>query len=313
MNRPLKSLKSKLLRVIAPEVRDFRFLIGQAAILSSRAHSENFKNLWDAEVKVYSQMGEDGIIDYLCERIELSKPRVLEIGAGNFSECNSRFLAENRNASVYAVDGREDLVLSVESNPLRWKNHIFAHKTWVSPDNINEIITQAQNSIGDVDIFSIDLDGNDYWILQAANLESVRIVVVEYNPLFGHLKAVSVPRDDNFERNLKHFSCLYFGASLKGFEYLLDKKGFDFIGTNRIGNNAFFVRKEIAEQIPISPEKDYSVYTDWRVRETRSQEGQLTFASGYDRVSIIGQLPLLEVDTGEVVSVGEANPPKPLK
>ena len=309
----LNGLKSKISILIAPEIRNFRFLIGQASILSSRANSENFENLWDAEVKVYSQWGEDGILDYLCERVGLSKPKVLEIGAGNFSECNSRFLAENRDASIFAVDGRDDLISSLERSPLRWKNHIFAHQTWVSPKNINEIISKAKNSIGNIHLFSLDLDGNDYWILQEANLESVSIVVVEYNPLFGHLRAVSVPRDDAFDRKSKHYSWLYYGASLKAFEYLLNKKGFHFVGTNRVGNNAFFVQKELAILIPFSSEKDFSIYTDWRVRETRSEEGRLTFASGYDRVSIIERLPLLEVDTGKQLSVGEANPPKPFR
>lgn len=313
MRFELNRLKSKITSFIAPEVRNFRFLIGQAAILSSRANSKSFQSLWDAEVKVYSQWGEDGILDYLCERLGLSKPRVLEIGAGNFSECNSRFLAENRNASIFAVDGRDDLVSSIERSPLLWKNHLFAHQTWVSPKNINEIISKAKNSIGSIDLFSLDLDGNDYWILQEANLESVSIVVVEYNPLFGHLRAVSVPSDDMFDRRLKHYSWLYYGASLKAFEYLLKKKGFHFIGTNRVGNNAFFVRKELAIRIPFSSDKDFSIYTDWRVRETRSEEGQLTFASGYDRVSIIERLPLLEVDTGKQLSVGEANPPIPFR
>jgi len=294
--------------IVAPELRNFRFLIGQAAILSSRASSQNFRSLWDAEVKVYSQWGEDGILDYLCERIELSKPRMLEIGAGNFSECNSRFLAENRNASVFAVDGRDDLVYSVETNSLRWKNHIFGHQIWVSPKNINQIIAKAQEAIGVIDIFSLDLDGNDYWILQEADLDSVSIVVVEYNPLFGHRTAVSVPRNDEFDRKSKHYSWLYYGASLKAFEYLLHQKDFTFIGSNRVGNNAFFVRNDLVKRIPIHSEKDLSVYTDWRVRETRSQEGQLTFSSGYDRVSVISHLPLVNVETGEGISVGEANP-----
>ncbi len=306
----LNRLRSKISSLTAFEVRSFRFLIGQAAILSSRANSENFKNLWDAEVKVYSQWGEDGILDYLCERVELSKPKVLEIGAGNFSECNSRFLAENRNASIFAVDGREDLLSSIERNSILWKNHIFAHEAWVSPTNINEIISEARKSIGDIDLFSLDLDGNDYWILQEANLESVSIVVVEYNPLFGHLRSVSVPRDDEFDRKKKHYSWLFYGASLKAFEYLLDGKDFKFIGTNRVGNNAFFVRKSLAAQVPIIPNTDYSVYTDWRVRESRSKDGKLTFCSGYERVDQMSALTLVNVVTGEEISVGEANPPR---
>lgn len=308
MRVKFNTLKSKISSLIAPEVRNFPFLIGQAAILSSRANSENFKSLWDAEVKVYSQWGEDGILDYLCEKIGLAKPKVLEIGAGNFTECNSRFLAEIRNASVFAVDGRDDLIPSIERHSLRWKTHIFGYQTWVTPKNINEILEKARQAIGKPDVLSLDLDGNDYWIMQAANLDSVSVVVVEYNPLFGHSKAVTVARDDAFERTSKHYSWLYYGASLKAFVNLLEKKDFVFVGTNRVGNNAFFVRRVLRNKIPLELSTDLSEYTDWRIREARSQNGQLSFASGYNRVIEMKDLPLVDLETGLEISVETANP-----
>jgi len=293
---------------MSSEVQSLRFPIGQSAVIASRAASHNFINLWDAEVKVYSQWGEDGILDYLCEKLGLAKPKVLEIGAGNFTECNSRFLAENRNASVFAVDGRVDLIPSIERNSLRWKTHIHGYQTWVTPENINEILEKARQAIGNSDIFSLDLDGNDYWILQAANLESVSVVVVEYNPLFGHTTAVTVAREDTFERASKHHSWLYYGASIKAFVELLNKKDFVFVGTNRVGNNAFFVRSALRNRIPLVISTDFSVYTDWRIREARSQDGQLSFVSGYNRVIEIKDLPLVDLETGLEISVGTANP-----
>jgi hypothetical protein len=301
-------LRKKIVQLLVRENLATNSLIGQAAILSSRQASGNFRYLWDAEVKVYSQWGEDGILDYLCERLGLSKPRILEVGAGNFDECNSRFLAENRNANVFAVDSREDLISSIEDNPLYWKSHVVGFHTWVTPENINEIIENAKNAIGQPDIFSLDLDGNDYWILDAADLASIRIVVAEYNPLFGHKSAVTVPRDDKFDRTSKHYSWLYYGASLKAFTLLLEKKGFAFVGTNRVGNNAFFVSKDIANLIPTKVSQDYSVYTDWRVRETRSESGALNFATGYARVITMMDQELIDIETGTATSVGEANP-----
>ena len=209
---------------------------------------------------------------------------------------------------MYAVDGREDLLSSIEANSFRWKSHIFGYQAWVSPLNVNRILLSAKEAIGEIDIFSLDLDGNDFWILEEAQLDSVSIVVVEYNPLFGHSRAFSVLRDDTFDRRTKHFSWLYYGASLRAFEYLMIEKGFEFIGTNRVGNNALFVRKDLAIGIPLKPSKDYTIYTDWRVRETRSKKGGLSFASGYDRISEISQLDLVEVKTGNHLSVVEANP-----
>ena len=308
MSFGINRIKSSIANILSSEVESLRYPIGQSAILASRAASNNFKNLWDAEVKVYSQWGEDGILDYICEKIGLAKPRVIEIGSGNFTECNSRFLAENRSASVFAVDGREDLIPSIESNSLRWKSHIFGYRTWVTPENVNEILEKARQAIGSPDIFSLDLDGNDYWILQAANLDSVSVVVVEYNPLFGHNMAVTVARDDSFDRTSKHYSWLYYGASLKAFVDLLRTKDFEFVGTNRVGNNAFFVKKDLRNQFSLEISSDFSEYTDWRIRETRSLDGQLTYASGYDRVAEMKNLSLVDLETGQEISVGTANP-----
>ena len=83
---------------------DLKFLIGQNSILASRARYAQIQFLHEAEVKIFSQWGEDGIIDYLLHILKISKPRILEIGVGDFTECNSRFAAEFMNASVYMVD-----------------------------------------------------------------------------------------------------------------------------------------------------------------------------------------------------------------
>jgi hypothetical protein len=304
MRRLARNILKILRKNLQSDIHNLKFLLGQNAILSSRSMANQFKYLWEAEVKVFSQWGEDGILDYISNRLEIVKPRILEIGAGNFTECNSRFLAENRNASVVLVDGRKDLILNVNSNSLKWKTHLYAIETWVTPLNVNELIEFSGNNLGGIDIFSLDLDGNDYWILEVADLSSVRVVVVEYNPLFGSTYAVSVPRDDNFDRTNKHQSCIYYGASLKAFIYLLDKKGFSFIGTNRVGNNAFFIETGNFDKIATVLPDNLSEHTDWRIRESRDSHGNLSFVSGADRVLQISEMPVIEVETGKELTVG---------
>jgi hypothetical protein len=292
---------------IENEARTLKYSLGQSSIIASRANYSNFQNLWDAEVKVFSQWGEDGILDFLCEKLGISKPRMLEVGAGNFRECNSRFLAENRNASVYLVDGRLDLITTAERDPLIWKNHLFAVNTWVTPENIQTICQDAANKMGGLDIFSLDIDGNDFWVLDSCPLEGVEIIVVEYNPLFGANLPVTVPRDDKFERRTKHYSCLYYGASLPAFISLLKDKDFAFIGTNRVGNNAFFIRSENLKKVSFKPSDDLSVYVDWRIRETRNVDGKLSFQSGLERVNEIRDLPLINLLNQTQITVIEAH------
>ena len=119
MRSLFRLVRSKFLSPVFSELNEIKFLIGQNSIISSRSMSNTFKHLWDAEVKVYSQWGEDGILDFLCEKLEISKPKFLEIGAGNFTECNSRFIAANRNASVVAVDISKNLMESINSTTLK--------------------------------------------------------------------------------------------------------------------------------------------------------------------------------------------------
>lgn len=279
------------------EINNLKFLLGQSAILTSRRLSQNFKELWDAEVKIYSQWGEDGILDYICETLEISKPNIIEIGVGNFIECNSRFLAEFRNANVLAVDGRDDLVSTTRSLSVFWKSQIIPLKKWVTPNQINDIISLGESEFKKIDIFSIDLDGNDYWILKEANFTKISVVVVEYNPIFGASREVTVPRDDKFHRYEKHFSGLYYGASLCAYIELLKDKKFSFIGTNRVGSNAFFVKNDLVHKFKVRLPVELEKYVDWRIRESRDESGRLTYLNGEARLKLIKDLIIFDLPT----------------
>ena len=96
---------SKLIgRPLFLDATQLRTILGQNAILASRAGKSNFKNLWDAEVKIFSQWGEDGILDYLCDFLDLSKPRVLELGAGDFSTNQIHEIIGNENSKIITID-----------------------------------------------------------------------------------------------------------------------------------------------------------------------------------------------------------------
>lgn len=306
IHRLLNNTYLMLRGFLSPEIRNFKFALGQSAILASRQSHSKVKNLWDAEVKVYSQWGEDGILDYICEIIALAKPRFLEIGAGNFLKCNSRFIAEFRNASVVAVDARADL-LSAPLHSLKWKNHIELVHEWITPDNVNSIIELAKQKMNSVDIFSLDLDGNDYWILERANLSQFKVVVVEYNALFGSTHEVTVPRNDRFERHKEHASGLYYGASLKAFVELLKLKGFVFIGTNRSCVNAFFIKKNLRSKFKTLKMQNLDKYVDSTIRESRDSFGKLSFLAGIDRNTVIESLPLWNVASQVMVKVRDVS------
>ena len=126
MSYLLQKIIQRIRSGLSKDLQNLKFLLGQNSVLTSRSMSEKFINLWDAEVKVFSQWGEDGILDFICEKIGLTKPRVLEIGAGNFTECNSRFLVENNNIYITSSMG---LVVFDRKNITFYKNNSKNLKT----------------------------------------------------------------------------------------------------------------------------------------------------------------------------------------
>jgi len=276
--------------------------IGAAALSVRDTTNTKKKHLWDWELKVFSQWGEDGIIDFIVKRLEISHLRIFEIGSGNFSECNSRFAAEYLNASVVAVDSREDLISNVESMDVFWKGQIFPRQLYVTPENVEEIFDEAARLMAGIDIISLDIDGNDYWVLEKLDLSGVRCVIVEINPVFGGKHPISIPRDDLFDRTKAHHSWLYFGMSFQAAKKLMKDKGFELIGSNRVGNNLFFVQNSEAKFFEdcITTADDYREAKYWRVRESRDQAGNLSYLSPKACIEIIGDCKVKNVVTGEI-------------
>lgn len=285
--------------------------IGEAALAVRRGASPAFRDLWDAELRVFSQWGEDGILDFLCDCLDLARPCALELGAGDFGECNTRFLAEHRHAAVVAVDVHDHLVSSARALDLYWKNSIFPIEQWITPANSVQLLEKARELMGRVDVVSLDIDGNDYWVAAPLDLREAQVVVVEYNAVFGHQRAVTVPRDDLFDRAKAHTSRLYYGASLRAWLHLLGPQGFTFVGTNRACSNAFFCPTVSLERIPVDIPctEDLERYMDCRVRESCDEKGQFTYLAGRDRLEAIKHLPVFDLVEKRTISLAQAQEP----
>lgn len=295
----------KQLGRLQSEINESRKQLGEV-LLSIQSTAAERNSLSDYGFSVWSQTDEDGILCFLLTRLNLKKPRCLEIGAGNFLESNFRFLAEVMNASVVAVDAREDLEREVRKLSVAWLAPVVPLRTWVTPNNINEIMVHAASDIGEIDILSIDLDGNDYWVLEAASLDNVKLISVENNPLLKSSVPVSIPRNDQFYRFDAHHSGLYWGASLGAFVHLLTSRGFRLVGRNSKGFNAYFVKSEIVENDALlnqfAGSIDLSSET-WGIREGRDAAGKLTFENPAHSIKDAGTLPLVNVATGEQITL----------
>lgn len=272
--------------------------INQGRILAEMNRGKTSRNLADYEFKVFSQWGEDGILQRLVERIPLAERTFIEFGVEDFSESNCRFLMMKDNWRGFVIDGSERNVAAIRSAYYYWRYDLTAVSAFITRENIDDLL--ARSGFGeDLGILSVDIDGNDYHVWEAISGFRPRIVICEYNAVFGAERKISVPYHPRFQRTVKHHSNLYFGASLAALAYLGRRKGYTLVGTGSAGANAFFVRDDLmtGDFAALTPE---AAYHPSRFRESRDAEGQLTFVGGEDRLALIAGMPVIDVETGEM-------------
>lgn len=276
----------------------------QGKIIALLNRNRKSSNLGEYEFSVSSQWGEDGIIQFLISKIPIKNKIFVEFGVESYREANTRFLLQNDNWSGLVIDGNEENINSVKNSEIYWRYSLTAISQFITKDNINGIITGAGIS-DDIGILSIDVDGNDYWIFEAIECISPRIVIIEYNSLFGKNLKISVPYDEKFMRIKRHYSGLYFGSSIAALTDLARKKGYCLIGSNSAGCNAFFVRKDaIGSLQELLPQ---NAYVKSKFRQSRDREGNLTFLNHSEGLDLIRDLEVVDFERVDNIKIGDLN------
>ena len=259
------------------------FCIGKVQISLNRNKYEEVEDLIETEVKIFSQNGEDGIIDYLVHKLKVDKKNFIEIGVGNYRESNTRFLYNRYHPKGLIIDYIDDMKKKVTKHVNFWKGDLRICNQKIDADNILDILNK--NCDYEIDFFSIDIDSIDYWIIKKLKNDISKIFVAEYNPVFGAELEVTVPNISGFERSKYHYSYLCYGMSLKALINLMDQKGYYFIGTNLQKINAFFILKEFKKEVFFKNIKIKSLdnYTNSNIRDSRDINNNLNFLSGNNK------------------------------
>lgn len=145
------------------------------------------------------------------------------------------------------LKGFDGLLIDGDSRAVRYARivlprNVRCESQWLDLGHLDIIRDFArQRPLG---ILSVDVDGNDYWLLQALLDLGPALVIVEYNPSFG-LRPVSVPYDAAFSRFSKHESGLYYGASLAAMNHLCERRGYKLVALSSPRVNAFFIRGDL--------------------------------------------------------------------
>lgn len=305
MKKIIKSLFSKIKKTIgigkgSNEIQ--KLALGK--LLSKKNKLKKVEKIEDIEFKIFSQFGDDGIIQFLIDKlvIDYEYQNFIEFGVEDYSEANTKFLLLNNNWSGLILDSSNENIENIKKKNFFWKFELEANKCFITKENINSIIVNSSINKKKIGILSIDIDGNDYWVWKEINVIDPLIVIIEYNSTFGFEKKVSIPYKQHFERSKAHHSNLYWGASIEALKFLAKQKGYIFLTTNSAGNNAYFIKKNIFDKIKLDLKKN--TYQS-KFRESRDESGKKTFINYDKRLSIIGHLEVEDVETNKLYKISE--------
>ena len=258
------------------------------------------ENPRDFEFKVYSQWGEDGIIDYLVQHVPITSRSFIEFGVENYTEANTLFLLKHRYWRGLVIDGSAENINFIKKSPVYWRFDLRAEAKFITNDNINEII--RRNGLqGELGLLSVDIDGNDYWVWESINCINPCIIVAEYNSLFGAKAKLATPYKNDFFRSDADPTNMYYGASIAALNHLAESRGYSLVAGNSAGNNVFFVRNDLIGKLKkLTPQE---AYVQAAFREAHTSDGDVLHLSFAERQAAISTKPLVDVVTGQTTTL----------
>lgn len=210
-----------------------------------KTYSRDAKRLEPFGFKVYSQCDEDGIIQEIFDRLGIKQGRFCEIGVANGLECNSLYLI-HKGWRGWWIEGdpnqREPIQNKFE--PLLKNARLKLHVDFVTAENINSLFAKCELDNQELDFISIDIDGNDIYVMAAMN-SYPKVICIEYNAKFPP----PISKKPVYDPNNKWKFTDYMGASLVAITEVAHKKGYTLVATNIAGSNAFFVRDDLTKNL----------------------------------------------------------------
>jgi hypothetical protein len=216
--------------------------------------------LFDYEKKVFSQNKEDGIIEYLLQKIGFKNKYYVEFGVENGHECNTRYIREYHGFSGLMMDGSNE-------------NHeIGLYKEFITPSNINSLFEKYKVP-EEFDLLSIDIDFNDFYIWKSIDEKyKPNIVVIEYNAEHAPPKSLVVQYED--DRMWDYTK--YYGASLVAINHIAKQKGYTLIYCDSEGVNSFFVRNDLIDKLEINIPTLHEIFVPYD-RHKESEEKMIEY------------------------------------
>lgn len=246
----------------------------QYRLMKKLLSKEEMPSLDEVGFRVHSEFEEDGILLYIFSLIGTTNKRVVEICAGNGAQCMAANLIVNHGWEGLLFDGDER---NIAESTKFFASHrstfalppIIKH-AWITRENINELIGSADFK-GEIDLLSLDIDGNDYYIMEAIDVVKPRVIICEVQNVIPSDLALTIPYREDFHYKDGKQHEEFRSVSLLAMTKLLNKKGYRLVGGHQYGFNAFFILNGVGEdyfpEVSVESVCD-NPFTKLRVKET---------------------------------------------
>jgi hypothetical protein len=229
--------------------RHFAFVMDHI-VAKARFHWHNWRrrrslipeSLINFEARIFSQNGEDGILKEIFRRIGGGTQFSVEFGVEDGTQCCTRELLVHQGWSGLLLEGSPAFVEGARS-VYRANNGVQIAQSFITSENILELF-RDHNVPKEPDLLVVDIDGNDYWVLQRILTGyRPRVFVCEYNARWTAGTDWVMPYDSNHVWD----GSAYYGASLAALLRLGQQHGYKLVACDSKGVNAFFVRADLTQ------------------------------------------------------------------
>jgi len=239
-------------------------LLAQLCLMFEDDPSRYHEKMNDFGFRCFSQFEEDGLLLFVFAAIGFRSKKVVEISAGDGTECMATNLIINH--------GFEGLLFDADRRNVSRGQRFFSScvdtalfpprfcQSWITADNVNRLL-EENAFVGDIDLLSLDIDGNDYWIWKAIEAIQPRVCIFEINPVVPSNLSLTIPYDPEFRYcEDPPAGDEFWGASLRAMKRLCDNKGYRLVGVHRFGFNVIFMRNDVG--VGVFPEANIEKIQD---------------------------------------------------
>ena len=223
--------------------------------LAASSASPTPVDLESAEGSVFSQFGEDGVIEKIFQTIEPGPKFAVEFGAYNgIKNSNMRNLVVNKGWSSFQIEGDPRRAKQLAKNYAKYPK-TKTLQAWVWPGNI-EILFEENGVPKDLDLLVIDIDSNDYYVWRAIHDFRPKVVMIETNLFFPPPQKMVI----DFHPMNYWDRTYYTGASMQSMSNLAKKKGYELLYQMKTGPNVLFVAKEYFDAFGVKDNSPTAIY-----------------------------------------------------